>query len=162
MSLALASCANVSEVETGIDPRELWARQSACVVAWETLLDDWEQNGGGILASLSQMRVQIESDRISNFARLVRNAWASQKVARDKSQLGALPISDEQYRHATSAVYESAGEFMVDDCRVPIYLDNWWNRRIMDRRLVDMPVTVADDPWPKRLWLQYWIFVRLE
>ena len=89
MSLALASCANVSEVETGIDLRELWARQSACVVAWETLLDDWEQNGGGILASLSQMRVQIESDRISNFARLVRNAWASQKVARDKSQLGA-------------------------------------------------------------------------
>lgn len=106
-----------------------------------------------------EARQQISSDSRSRFARLVRSTWA---VQTNTVSAGPTlePLPPDVSRAANFAAAEAARGLVHAGCEPPIYLGNWWNRKLMEHRPSDMPVTVPDDLWAQRTWLQNWIFVR--
>ena len=138
-----------------------WSEQSACVTTWENLLDEWEQNGGGLKATLLETRAQLAADRKSRFAALIRTAWAAQQNAVvTNGTLESLPA--EISRSAIFAVAQAAQGVVRGGCEPPIYLENWWNRHLLAHRPSDMPTSVSNDLWEQRTWLQGWLFVRTQ
>src|SRR5689334_25344307 len=80
LGIALLGCRSTPQPNPSLfeEYTRIWSEQSACAVSWASLLDEWEQNGGGLKATIRETRNQIATDPKSRFAALVRAAWASQ------------------------------------------------------------------------------------
>ena len=157
----IAGCSSLSDA--GPHLQDVWGQQSNCVGSWERLLDEWKSNGGGLRSSMADTRQQIAQDQKSEFANLVRAAWAAQSSGDNKPELGQWPLPADSYRSVMAAV-PSKG-FVPRDCAVPIYLDNWLFRELGHgaRRLDDMPASLdAADATSSNHWLLYWLFARID
>jgi hypothetical protein len=162
-AIAIVGCVSQAQPKPSTDESlvRYWREQSACVAAWEDLLDEWEHNGGGLKATLRETREQLATDHTSRFAALIRTAWAAQGNAVTAN--GALErLPPEISRPAILAMTEAAQGVVPSGCEPPIYLENWWNRRLLAHRPSDMPTLVSNDLWEQRTWLQGWLFVRTQ
>jgi hypothetical protein len=131
------------------------------------LINDWKQNGGGILASMTATRQQVAKDQQSAFARIVREAWRVQNSSVPGS-VGNWPVTDDLYREVVYSV--DARGFVPKACEPPIWLDDWLffemvpdpeNRTV--RRLPEMPAGLdASDHRSATSWLFYWLFARID
>lgn len=150
---------------------------NACAADWARLLNEWEGNGGGIHGSVWTAREQIEQDKKSKFAKIVRKIWAAQKVRNfDSVVFGHWPISDDAMTEATYWPSRATSGYMASilpyDCAAlgamrPLLWDRMvirsrHGKRACEPRYVEMPEKLPWDPEPVSSWILYWLFVRID
>jgi hypothetical protein len=164
-----ASCSSAPEQPEPLGDSFLAAmkERTECVDAWTGLLDEWKQNGGGILGSMASTRDQLAKDQHSAFARIVRDAWKKQ----DKpvsGHLGDWPVPSGSSRSVRLSI--DASGFVPEACEAPIWLDDWLFFEILTdrdhwtvRKLPEMPSDLdVSDHYAGSSWLFYWLFARVD
>ena len=96
-----------------------------CVNAWTALVEEWKLNGGGVKSSINLTRMQLQEDKASKLALIIRKAWAYQKeigYAEKASETGRWPIVHEDWLVATYAPYSKS--ILPLDCEPTFWLSN--------------------------------------
>jgi len=170
--LLIASCGHTPTLSEPNEPLgesflAVAKQQTECVDAWNLLLDDWKENGGGILDSMKSTREQLAQDHKSAFARLVRKSWENQGRPAS-ARLGSWPVEADAFREVTLAL--DARGYVPGRCEVPVWFDDWLYFEILEdrrqwtvRRLPEMPPHLdASDNHSATNWLYYWLFARVD
>lgn len=148
-----------------------------CSDEWAKLLDEWESNGGGIRDSMWMARQQIEKDKKSRFAKIVRKIWETQKLRNfDGVAFGEWPIPDGAMMETVWKPSRNTGRYMSGilphDCAElgalrPLFWDRMvirsrHGKRACEPRYVEVPENLPWDPEPVSSWVIYWLFVRID
>lgn len=106
--------------------------QNSCFSQWNSILDDWLSQGGGLRATVQAAREAIRKDGDSRFATIIRSSWDKQ----DKISSTNGPSDGEVALAFTGA----AKGYVTDECRSPI----WIEQLILEREDVFYRQSLSD------------------
>jgi hypothetical protein len=170
----LASCAfpiDRSSTDTQpLDPDAFAAvfdERAQCWGAWGALLRDWKNHGGSFKSSMRETRQQIAADQSSNFARVVRRAWARQAIV--QAGRWQWPVEHDRSR---AVMWGATGEgYVPTHCEGIFWLDDLvWDELRFDnngnpiaaRRFVETPVDMSWDSPNAQHWTMFWLFAKVD
>lgn len=154
---------------------QVFSQQSECYSAWNRLVSEWEDAGGGFKTSLLSTRKQIASDHTSAFATIVRMVWATQSAKDGKNRaFGYWPISNTELdmviRNPNSEISGTLDRYLPAGCGAFIWLyPVIWDQthtvtggKASVMRFAEMPNRVDWDSYSEPRWVLYWLFVRVK
>ncbi|MEG2802996.1 hypothetical protein [Stenotrophomonas sp.] len=84
-AIVLSTTASCSTVGTSSSRRdissEIAAHNAVCAGAWQGLVQEWLQNGGGVGPDVDETRQRIAADGASRLSLMLQQAWGSQDPA---------------------------------------------------------------------------------
>jgi hypothetical protein len=149
-------------------PADYFAPQAECMAAWNEIVADWKEGGGGIKDSILATRMQITLDYRSRFAAFVRRVWASQQDGRPLADLGLWPVSDKQFRRLSERVVFGPEDGIPSSCETLSWLDGLlWDEIASTNGGMPRPLdeTPGEMEWTSpfvQQWVRYWLLVKLE
>lgn len=84
LAMALSATAGCASVDTSSHRdllNEISTHNAVCGAAWQALVQEWLQNGGGVGPDLNEARQRIAADSTSRLSLLLQQAWAIQDPA---------------------------------------------------------------------------------
>ncbi|MFC4819602.1 hypothetical protein [Dokdonella ginsengisoli] len=154
------------ESESDVISENYFYEQRKCYAEWNSLLQGWKKEGGGVRESMGETRrISIKLNR-SNFAKGVKKAWRQQKKDGRQVFFPTWPISEEQYRYVMFSTLEAFSGYVSAECESTSWLGPiLWDElrvpgeaRISNSRFKDMPEKILADPKESINWLMYGIF----
>jgi hypothetical protein len=144
--------------------------QNKCFDAWNNVLKEWRENGGGLKDSLAETRTQIASDTKSHFSHLVRSIWAVQKPRSPSTSLGTWPVEQSERRSVDIYLGVGIESLVPEDCQSYVWLGPLlWDELVQERadtvterKLREAPEGMSWDPHTFSSWAIYWLLVRLQ
>jgi len=138
----------------------------SCHYQWKELVRSWRKNGGSFGSSLEDVRLNIKSDNVSEFAKIIKRVWENQRTTQGRTKtiiFGQWPVDD--YIRVVQFPKQSNIKSLEQKCQTFVWLNALiWdelrssnNSKTEPIRFKEVPARMEWSSPDAQYWTIYWL-----